>query len=333
MNKYNIAVIGANYPVGSNILNMLIERNFPYGNVYALSSGYYHDKKVSFGDDKTLVIEDYRNFDFSKADLVFISSGIEIGRSVVEKIIQYGAVVIDASFLYNLDPNIPLIIPEVNFFDSRDVSKYKIISNPKAVTIGVVAGLVSLHNAYKIKRLTISTYQAVSDCGKDGMDELYSQTKNKYMQGDNIPKIFPKPIAFNIIPQIGNVDSEGCADEENQVSHEIRRFFGNEIEIAITSVTVPVFIGHTISVNVEFFNQVDLKEACELLEEEDYIVLSREKSFSPIDIVGDDCLYISRIRGGEVYNMSLNLIISLDNLRKGAAVNALQIAEQVIALN
>ena len=252
---------------------------------------------------------------------------------MIAKIAEHDAIVIDASFLYNLDSNVLLIVPEVNFLDSRDALKHRIISNPKSVTIGVVAGLIPLHNAYKIKRLTISTYQSVSDCGKDGMDELYNQTKNKYMQGDNVPKIFPKPIAFNIIPQIGNIDSDGHADEENQISYEIRRIFGNDIEIAITSVTVPVFIGHIISINIEFFNQVDLKEACELLEEEDYIILSREKSFSPIDIVGDDCLYISRIRADEVYKDTLNLIISLDNLRKGSALNAVQIAEQVIELS
>ena len=324
--KYNIAIIGAGSSVGGQILMMLVERNFPYNNVYALAAASAAGRKISFGEDKTLVIEDVRSFDFSKANIVFVCPGADIPRAIVEKATSNGALVIDSSGLYKIEKDIPTIVPEVN----PHHIKGRIISNPNSCTIPIVAALSPLHNAAKIKRIIISTYQAVSDLGKEGMDELYNQTKSKYMQSDLAPRIFQKQIAFNIIPQIGEVENNGSTTEEEQIISEIHKILGGDIKINVTCVRIPVFIGHMISINVEFNNKMDTKEAYELLEEEDGISVIHSGILSPIDIVGDDLVYVSRLRDDTSTSNSINFMVATDNLRKGAALNAAQIAEEIV---
>ena len=327
MTKYNIAIIGPGSSVGGQILNMLVERNFPYNNVYALASANAVGKKASFGEDKTLVIEDVRSFDFSKANIVFICPGSDIARAMVEKATSHGAFVIDSSGLYKLEHDIPSIVPEVNPHKIEN----KIISNPHSCTIPIIVALSPLHNAAKIKRITISTYQAVSDLGKNGMDELYNQTKSKYMHSDLPATIFQKQIAFNIIPQIGVLESNGNSIEEDQIASEIQKILDSDIKVSITCVRVPVFIGHVISINVTFNNKMDAKEVCELLEEEEGIsIIHSGNILSPIDIVGDDLIYVSRLRDDHSAPNAISFIVSTDNLRKGAALNAVQIAEEFI---
>ncbi len=330
MTKQNIAIISANSSIGGQILNMLVERNFPYSNVYALGASTSVGKKVSFGEDRTLTIEDTRSFDFSKANIVFSCPGSDISRSILEKAISQNAIVIDSTSLYRADEDMPLIVPEVN---PHEIKQHKLISNPNSCVIPIVAALSPLHNATKIKRIIISTYQAVSDLGKDGMDELYNQTKSKYMQADLMPKAFQTQIAFNIIPQIGELEHNGASAIEEQIAAEIHKILGSEIKINVTSVRVPVFIGHTISLNVEFYNKMDAKEAQELLEEEDGLSVAhaeRDNIICPINIAGDDFIYISRLRDDLSTLNAINLVVSTDNLRKGTALNAVQIAEELL---
>lgn len=329
--KYNIAVIGASSSVGGQLLNILEERNFPYENVYVLGTANSVGKKISFGEDKVLTMDDFKGFDFSKVNIVFTCPGADIPRSIVDKAISQGAIVIDSTALYRFENDIPTIVPEVN---PHHIAKHNIISNPNCCTIPIAAVLSILHNAAKIKRVVISTYQATSDLGKNGMDELYNQTKNKFMNGDQTPNAFTRPIAFNIIPQIGDIDKNGSSDEENQIILEMQKILGSNIKVSATCVRVPVFIGHTISVNVEFHNNMNAKEACELLEEEDGITITESNSetiISPIDITGYDLIYVSRLRDDSSAANSISLIISTDNLRKGSALNAAQIAEAYIS--
>jgi len=329
--KHNIAVIGASGSVGAQLLNILEERNFLYDNVYALGAANSVGKKISFGENKTLTMDDFRGFDFSKVNIVFTCPGADIPRSTVDKAISQGAIVIDSTALYRFENDVPTIVPEAN---PHHIAKHNIISNPNSCTIPIAAVLSILHNAAKIKRIIISTYQATSDLGKNGMDELYNQTKNKYMQGDQTPNAFTRPIAFNIIPQIGEVDKNGDSDEEQQIALEIQKILGNDIKVSATCVRVPVFIGHTISVNVEFHNKMNAKEAYELLEEEDGITITASNSetiIAPIDVVGYDLIYVSRLRDDHSTDNSISLIISTDNLRKGSALNAAQIAETFIS--
>ena len=331
--KYNIAVIGSIGSVGSQILSILDERNFPYNDVYALGSANSAGKKVSFGEEKTLKIEDFKGFDFSKVNIVFTCPGADIPRSAIDKATSQRAIVIDLTSLYRAEEDVPLVIPEVNPQILKNFGKHKIISNPNCCTTPIVVALSPLHNAAKIKRIVISTYQAVSDLGKDGMDELYNQTKSKFMQGGLPPKAFQKQIAFNIIPQIGELENNGSSREEQRIISEIQKILGTDIQVSVTCVRVPVFIGHAMSVNVEFHNKINAKEACELLEEEDGITISHSGNdmiLSPIDVAGYDLTYVSRLRDDTSAPNSIDLMISSDNLRKGAALNAVQIAEELI---
>ena len=322
--KYNIAIIGAGSSICGQILNMLVERNFPYGNVHVLAAVNTAGKKVSFGEDKTLIIEDVRSFDFSKVNITFVCPGSDTTRAIIAKVTDHGGRVIDLSGLYKFEQNIPAIVPEVNPYDIKDT----IISSPHPCSVALTIALSPLHNAAKIRRITISTYQAVSDLGTAGMDELYNQTKSKYMHTNLSPQIFDKQIAFNIIPQIGELESNDNAMDEEQIICEIQKILQDKIKVNVTCVRVPVFIGHMISVNVEFNNKMDAKEACELLEEEDTISLNQgDNILSPIDIVGDDLIYISRLRNDTSTPNALNFMVATDNLRKGTALNAVQIAE------
>lgn len=329
--KYNVAVIGATGSVGYETLNSIAERKFPIKNVYAVASSSSIGKEVSFGDStlKVLTIED---LDFTNIDIAFFSAGSEVSKQYAKKAASLGCIVIDKSSLFRLDRDVPLIVPEVNLNDLKNHKN--IISNPNCCSIPLALVLKPIDNAVTINRLVISTYQSVSGVGRDGMDELYSQTKAKYIFQDQNPSIFPKRIAFNIFPHIGDFNKDGDTSEEVKIALELEKIIGSHIQSSLTCVRVPVFVGHSMSVNIELENSIDALEVAEILSEADGIrvtSLDNEERYStPIDVVGEDFAYVSRIRNDASRKNSINLWIACDNLRKGAALNAVQIAEELI---
>lgn len=333
MKKYNVAVIGATGNVGSEILNTLAERMFPVLNVYALASSNSLGKEISFGDDilKTRNIDD---FDFAQVDIAFFSAGHEVSRKYIPEAIKLGCIVIDKSSHYRLDPDVPLVVPEANPTALKNYEKTKIIANPNCCTILLSVVLKPLDNATKIKRIVISTYQSTSGAGKAGMDELYSQTKAKYVFENLEPSIFPKQIAFNLFPQIGDLNDDHSTSEETKIDLELKKILGDHIKSSITCVRVPVFVGHSMAVNIQFEDEIDIDELIEILEEADGITVishDNEQQFtSPVEVVGEEHVFVSRIRKDPSCVNSINLWITGDNLRKGAALNAVQIAEELI---
>ncbi|MEY4463437.1 MAG: Aspartate-semialdehyde dehydrogenase 2 [Pseudomonadota bacterium] len=331
--KYNIAVIGATGNVGRETLNILAERNFPVNKVYAIASDNSIGREISFGE-KILQISSLANLNFDDIDIAFFCAGSEVSKKFVPKATASNCVVIDKSSLFRAHDQVPLIVPEVNLSTLKDFAAKNIIANPNCIVIPLAVVLKPLDNEIKIKRVVISTYQSVSGTGKAGMDELYGQTKSKYAFGENDSKIFPKQIAFNLFPHIGNLNKDGYTSEEAKIAFELNKIIGDHIKASVTSVRVPVFIGHSISVNIEFNDKMDATIAEEILQDADGIVtVSHNKNFtytSPIEVVGEDAVYVSRIRNDASRANTINLWITCDNLRKGAALNSVQIAEELI---
>lgn len=331
--QYNIAVIGASGNVGRETLEILFERNFPINNIHAIASSESNGKEVSFGDC-TIKISDIDSVDFSKIDIAFFSAGSEISKKYVPKVAEQGCIIIDKSSFFRLDSDVPLIVLEANLASLKDYTIKNIIANPNCCTAPIATVLKPLDNAVKIKRMVISTYQSTSGAGKRGMDELYEQTKAKYVFKDIEPKVFPQQIAFNLFPHIGDFNKDGSTSEESKISLELEKIIGSHAKFSVTCVRVPVFVGHSISVNVEFSGEIDTKEIEEILKESDSIVvnshLDKTQYVSPIDVVGKDLVYVSRIRNDHSQKNTINLWITVDNLRKGAALNAVQIAEELI---
>ncbi|BFD45949.1 MAG: aspartate-semialdehyde dehydrogenase [Rickettsia endosymbiont of Sergentomyia squamirostris] len=331
--QYNIAVIGASGNVGRETLEILFERCFPINKLYAVASSESIGKEVSFGED-SIKIFDIDSVDFSKIDIAFFAAGSEISMKYIPKVVEQGCIVIDKSSFFRLDSDVPLIVPEANLASLKDYTIKNIIANPNCCTAPIATVLKPLDNAVKIKRMVISTYQSTSGAGKRGMDELYEQTKAKYVFSDITPKIFPRQIAFNLFPYIGSVNEGGSTSEESKISLELEKIIGSHAKSSVTCVRVPVFVGHSISMNVEFSGEIDTKEIEEILKESDSIVvnshLDKTQYISPIDVVGKDLVYVSRIRNDHSQKNTINLWITADNLRKGAALNAVQIAEELI---
>ncbi|WP_341764281.1 aspartate-semialdehyde dehydrogenase [Candidatus Tisiphia endosymbiont of Beris chalybata] len=331
--KYNVAVIGASGNVGREILAILSERTFPINNIYAIASSGSYGKEVSFGD-KILKITDIDKIDFSKVDLAFFAAGSEISKQYIPKIAQQGCIIIDKSSFFRLDPEVPLIVPEANLIDLQNYTKKNIIANPNCCTIPIAVALKPLDNAAEIKRIIVSTYQAVSGAGRAAMDELYNQTKAKYAFNDVQPQIFPRQIAFNLFPHIGHFSQQGYTTEELKISLELEKIIGVHAKTTVTCVRVPVFVSHSMSVNVEFRTQLEAQEAEEILRESESVsvnsYLNEMKYSCPVDVVGEDLVYVSRIRKDYTQENTLNLWITSDNLRKGAALNGVQIAEELI---
>ncbi len=333
--KYNIAVVGSTGNVGSAILETLSETGFPIDKIYALASRDSIGREVSFGD-KTLSTNSLEDFDFNKIDIAFFAAGSEISKEYAPKAAKTGCIVIDKSSFFRMDKDVPLIVPEANIQDLKNYKKKNIIANPNCVTIPLAVVLKPLDNAAKIKRLVISTYQSVSGAGRKAMDELYSQTKAKYVFNDPAPVAFPRPIAFNIFPHIGDFLSDGRTEEEQKIAEELAKIMGHHITASVTCVRVPVFVGHSMSVNVEFESEMDAEQASEILEEFDEITMisgeASEKYVTPIDIVGEDSVYVSRIRDDKSQPNCINMWVVCDNLRKGAALNGVQIAQELIKI-
>lgn len=330
----NVAVVGATGNVGRKIISVLAERNFPINKLYALASERSNGKKISFGDNDILTIESLNNFDFSKVDIVFSAVSSEVTKSYISRAIEKGAIIIDKSSLYRMDEEVPLIVPEVNEHLITSIPSKKIVASPNCCVIPLVTALSPLNNASKIKRIVISTYQSVSGAGKDYMDELFNQTKSSFMPDKASPNKFERQIAFNIIPKIDKFLPDGNTGEEDKIVKETQKILGQDIGVSVTSVRVPVFIGHSLSVNVEFESDISPEEAEEILSESEGIALismsGNTKYVTPVEIAGEDLVYVSRIRKDNSKQNSLNLWITGDNLRKGAATNAVQIGETLV---
>ena len=327
---YVVAVVGATGNVGQEMLNILEELNFPVEKLHAIASRKSKGVEVSFGD-RTVKCEDLETFDFSKVDIVLMSAGGGVSKEWSEKIGKAGAVVIDTSSAFRLDPDVPLIVPEVNPDDVKLTSRKNIIANPNCSTAQLVVALKPLHDAAKIKRVVVSTYQSVSGAGKEGMDELWNQTKAIYGLGDATPKKFPKQIAFNVIPFIGSFNDDGYTDEETKMWKETHKMLDPNIQLTVTCVRVPVFVGHSESVTVEFDRPISPDEARAILRDAPGIqVIDKQEAdgyVTPIDAAGEFAVYVSRIRRDHTVENGLSFWVVSDNLRKGAALNAVQIAQ------
>ena len=272
--------------------------------------------------------------DFNKIDIAFFCAGSAVSEKYAQEAVKNGCTVIDKSSFYRLDKKVPLVVPEANINSLKDF-KSGIISNPNCCTIPLAVALKPLDNAAKIKRLVISTYQSVSGAGKAAMDELYNQTKAKFIFEHLNPEVFPEQIAFNLFPHIGDFREDGYSEEEYKIEEELKKIIGEQVNPTVTCVRVPVFVSHSMSVNVEFEKNINAQEAEEILEDADgvitYNIKNEMKYATPIDAVENDEVFISRIRDDKSRKNSLNLWICSDNLRKGAALNAVQIAEEIIA--
>ena len=327
---YRVAVVGATGAVGREMMAILEEVKFPISEIYAVASRKSQGVEVSFGN-RTLKCQDLEKFDFSKVDIVLMSAGGAVSREWSPKIGAQGPIVIDNSSVWRMDPDVPLIVPEVNPDAIWDAKKKNIIANPNCSTAQLVLVLKPLHDAAVIKRVVVSTYQSVSGAGKEGMDELWNQTKAIYGLGDKEPKKFPKQISFNLIPHIGTFLDNGYTDEEAKMWNETHKMIDPTINLTVTCVRVPVFVGHSESVNIEFENPMDEDLAREILREAPGIAVVDKREpggyITPIEAVGEFDTYVSRIRNDDTVPHGLNLWIVSDNLRKGAALNAVQIAQ------
>ncbi|UWP88548.1 aspartate-semialdehyde dehydrogenase [Aliiroseovarius crassostreae] len=328
---YKVAVVGATGNVGREMLNILAERQFPVDEIAALASRRSLGTEVSFGD-KTLTTQDLDTFDFTGWDMALFAVGSDATKTYAPKAAAAGCVVIDNSSLYRYDPDIPLIVPEVNPQAIHDYKNKNIIANPNCSTAQMVVALKPLHDRAKIKRVVVSTYQSVSGSGKDAIDELWNQTKGMYVPGQEVePKVYPKQIAFNVIPHIDVFMDSGDTKEEWKMIVETKKIVDPSIKVTATCVRVPVFVGHSESVNIEFEDFLDEDEARDILREAPGILVvdKRENGgyVTPVECVGDYATFISRIRQDVTVENGLNLWCVSDNLRKGAALNAVQIAE------
>lgn len=327
---YRVAVVGATGNVGREMLNILEEVKFPVDKIHAIASRKSIGLEVSFGE-KIVKCEDIAQFDFSTVDLVLMSVSGAFSKEWSPKIGAAGPIVIDNSSAFRMDPDVPLVVPEVNPDDVTWANKKNIIANPNCSTAQLVVALKPLHDRARIKRVVVSTYQSVSGAGKEGMDELFDQTKNVYVLGATPPKKFPKQIAFNVIPFIGAFQDDGYTDEEAKMWNETHKMIDPAIKLTVTCVRVPVMVGHSEAVNIEFHDPIDEDEARDLLRESPGVIVidKREPTgyMTPKEAQGEFPVFVSRIRNDTTVEHGLNMWVVADNLRKGAALNAVQIAE------
>jgi aspartate-semialdehyde dehydrogenase len=334
---YKVAVVGATGNVGREMLNILAEREFPADEVHAIASRRSMGVEVSYGD-RILKCQDLEQFDFSKVDFCLMSAGSAVSKEWSPRIGATGCIVIDNSSCWRYDQDVPLVVPEVNAhvleeYMRRNTRK-NIIANPNCSTAQLVVILKPLHDVARIKRVVVATYQSVSGAGKDAMDELWTQTKGIFVTDQPTPKKFPKQIAFNVIPHIDVFLDSGETKEEWKMTVETKKILDPKIKLTATCVRVPVFVGHSEAVNIEFDKPITADEARDILREAPgcMVVDKREAGgyVTPVECVGDYATYVSRIREDATIENGLNLWIVSDNLRKGAALNTVQIAESLI---
>jgi len=330
---YRVAVVGATGNVGREMLNILAERSFPADEVVALASRRSQGTEVSFGD-KILKVKALEHYDFSDVDICLMSAGSAVSKEWSPKIAAAGAVVIDNSSCWRYDADVPLVVPEVNADAVADFRKKGILANPNCSTAQLVVVLKPLHDKAKITRVVVATYQSVSGAGKEAMDELFSQTKSVYVLDEIAPKNFPKRIAFNVIPHIDVFQDDGFTKEEWKMVVETKKILDPKIKLVATCVRVPVFVGHSEAVHIEFENPITADEARELLRNAPGVLVIDKREAggyaTPYEAAGEDATYVSRIREDATVENGLALWCVSDNLRKGAALNAIQIAECLI---
>ena len=331
---FKIAIAGATGNVGREMLNILEERGFPADEIVPLASRRSVGTEVSYGD-RTLKVRDLATYDFSDTDICLMSAGGSISKEWSPKIGRQGCVVIDNSSAWRYDAEVPLIVPEVNADAIDGFAKKNIIANPNCSTAQLVVALKPLHERAKIKRVVVSTYQSVSGAGKEGMDELFTQTRAVFVADPVEAKKFTKRIAFNVIPHIDVFMEDGSTKEEWKMVAETKKMLDPKIKLTATAVRVPVFIGHSEAVNIEFEKPITADEARDILREAPgcLVVDKREDGgyITPLESAGEDATYISRIREDSTLDNGLNIWVVSDNLRKGAALNAVQIAELLVA--
>ncbi len=332
---YRVAVVGATGAVGREMIKTLLERNFPISEIVALASFRSVGSEISYGEKRVLTVQNLETFDFRGWDIALFSPGAAISAVHAPRAAAAGCIVIDNTSHFRMDPDVPLVVPEVNPHHLKMVSKKGIIANPNCSTIQMVVALKPLHDEYKIKRVVVSTYQSVSGAGKEGMDELFNHTKSSFVYERSPPQQFTKEIAFNVIPHIDVFMDDGSTKEEWKMVQETKKILDPAILVHATCVRVPVFIGHGEAVNVEFENPVTAGEARALLRESpgiEVVDIREDGGYTtPLECQGEDAVFISRIRKDPTVKHGLSFWCVSDNLRKGAALNAIQIAETLIA--
>ena len=335
--SYNVAVVGATGAVGREMLQTLAERKFPAAKVYALASSKSAGRELSYGEDDVIRVQALDSFDFSTADIALFSAGGETAKTFGSKAGDAGCIVIDNSSAFRMDDNVPLIVPEVNPNTVTDMLKQNggrnIIANPNCSTAQLVVALKPLHDTYKVRRVVVSTYQATSGAGRPAMDELFNQTKGIFVNDEVRPELFTKQIAFNAIPHIDVFMDDGFTKEEWKMAVETKKILDPEIELVAHCVRIPVFIGHSEAVFVETERPVDENEARSLLRGAEGVSVvdhrANEGYVTPVEAAGEDSVYISRLRKDPSIENGLVFWCVSDNLRKGAALNSVQIAELV----
>ncbi len=334
--SYKVAVVGATGNVGREMLQILSERNFPTSEVVALASAKSTGKEISFGEDKILTVQSLEDFDFTGTDIVLSSPGASVSKKYAPIAAKAGAVVIDNTSHFRMNPDIPLIVPEVNAHMIKNYKNHNIISNPNCSTIQMVVALKPLHDFATIKRVVVSTYQSVSGAGQVAMDELFNQTKDMFMNksASETQNKFTKQIAFNVIPHIDSFMDNGYTKEEWKMMAETKKILDPDINVTATTVRCPVFISHAESINLEFENPITPEQARDVLRKAEGIAVidkSEDGGYvSPVEAAGDDLVYVSRVRKDPTINNGLALWCVADNLRKGAALNTVQIAECLV---
>jgi aspartate-semialdehyde dehydrogenase len=331
---YKVAVVGATGAVGGEMLSILAERRFPADEVVALASRSSRGREVSYGDDEILTVRSLEDYDFEGTDIALFSPGAAISKVHAPRAAAAGCIVIDNTSQFRMEPDVPLVVPEVNPDALAAFRERNIIANPNCSTIQMVMALKPLHDLAIVKRVVVATYQSVSGAGKEAMDELFDQTKGIYETRVPEPKQFPKQIAFNVIPHIDVFLDDGSTKEEWKMSVETKKILDPAIEVAATCVRVPVFVGHALAVNVEFEHEIDLDEAREALLDFEGVLLvddpAKGEYVTPIDCVGEYAVLVSRLRRDTTVPSGLSMWVVADNLRKGAALNAVQIAEMLV---
>lgn len=331
MNKLNIAIVGPSSNIGQEILKTLAEREFPIEKIVALASKETPVTEVSFGEEETLIVKSIEGFDFSSFDICFFASSEKLAKAYIPAITKAGCIVIDSSHAFAMDPDIPLIVPEANAHALADYSIKNIIASPSSISCQLATVLKPLHDLATVKRVVVSTYQAVSDEGRDAMDELFSQTRAIFANAAVQKHYFAKQIAFNVIPQIGEFREDGSTEEEFNIVVETKKIIDPTIKISASCARVPLFIGHGQNVNIEFDYDISAEQARTCLDDADGVAVidhQHEDGFAtPVETAGEDNVFVSRIREDISVENGLNLWITGDNLRKGAALNLVQIAE------
>ena len=332
--SYRVAVVGATGAVGREILKTLAERDFPVKEVVALASGRSAGQEVSFGEKGVLKVQNLEKFDFRGTDIGLFSPGASVSAVHAPRAAAAGCVVIDNTSHFRMEPDVPLVVPEVNGHHLQRFSKRNIIANPNCSTIQMVVALKPLHDAARVRRVVVATYQSVSGAGKEGMDELFNQTRAVYVNDQAQPEQFTKPIAFNCIPHIDRFMDDGSTKEEWKMVVETKKILDPKIKVSATCVRVPVFIGHAEAVHVEFERPITVAEArAALRDAPGIIVLDRQEDggyVTQIECAGEDAVYVSRLRKDPTVANGLAFWCVADNLRKGAALNAIQIAEELV---